>query len=281
MLSRIKRLLQRFKERHFVRVVKIPVRVPVFQNELLRGRRAFITGGGKGIGRAISRAFLHSGCEVVMTGRDEKALQTTVCELASIGPRVGYVILDNAKPEDFQQVIDKAIAEFGEFDILVNNAGFTKGGGLWDSTVESYNKVFDSILRGAWFMSQCFARRWVGKHIQANILNICSTSSLRPGYSPYTICKWGERAMTIGLAKRLISHNIVVNGIGPGVTNIERLVPDASKGISHAKNPSGRYATAEEIANMAVILTSDMGRMVVGDIVYMGGGAGIVTFDDE
>ena len=281
MIKRIKSALKRRFERYFVRKVKVPVVVPVFKNDLLKGRRAFITGGSKGIGWAIAEAFLSSGCEVVVTGRDEVSLKDAVDKLGGIGPQVGYCVLDNCAPEKFEDAVNSAIAEYGEFDILVNNAGFTKGGGLFDSTVESYNKVFDSILRGAWFMSQLFAKRWIAKHIEGNILNICSTSSLRPGYSPYTMCKWGERAMTIGLAKRLIPHNIVVNGIGPGVTNIKRLVPNAEVGISHPCNPSGRYATAEEIANMAVVLTSSMGRMVVGDIVYMGGGAGVITVDDE
>ena len=281
MYRRIKEKLQFWLKHYFVHEIKVPILVPVFQNELLKGRRAFITGGSKGIGRAIAKAFCSSGCEVVITGREEGTLKETVVQLSGIGPRIGGCVLDNCSPELFERTINSTIEEYGEFDILVNNAGFTKGGGLWDSTVESYDKVFDSILRGAWFLSQLFAKRWVDKKMTANILNICSTSSLRPGYSPYTMCKWGERAMTIGLAKRLIPYNIVVNGIGPGVTNVKRLVPDSDQGIAHYCNPSGRYATEEEIANMAVVLTSGMGRMVVGDIVYMGGGAGIVTIDDE
>lgn len=281
MINKIKSAVKRRFEQYFVRKIKVPVLVPVFKNELLKGRRAFITGGSKGIGCAIAHAFLSSGSEVVITGRDELALKEAVDILSGIGPRIGYCVLDNCIPEKFEAAVKSVVTEYGEFDILVNNGGFTKGGGLFDSTVESYDKVFDSVLRGAWFMSQLFAKRWIEKHIEGNILNICSTSSLRPGYSPYTMCKWGERAMTIGLAKRLIPYNIVVNGIGPGVTNVKRLVPDANAGISHPYNPSGRYATEEEIANMAVVLTSRMGRMVVGDIVYMGGGAGVITVDDE
>ncbi len=94
------------------------------------------------------------------------------------------------------------------------------------------------------------------------------------------MCKKAERAMTVGLAKRLIPYGIVVNGIGPGLTAVERLVSNANADIAHDGNPSGRYATEEEIANMAVVLVSDMGRMIVGDIVYMGGGAGVITIDD-
>ena len=86
--------------------------------------------------------------------------------------------------------------------------------------------------------------------------------------------------MTLGLAKKLIKHGIVVNGLAPGPTATPMLIKEDTHNISLPNNPSGRYAMPEEIANMAVILTSGLGRMIVGDIVYMTGGAGIITFDD-
>lgn len=115
--------------------------------------------------------------------------------------------------------------------------------------------------------------------IKGNILNIASSSSLRPAVSAYTLTKWGIRGLTLGLAKALASYGITVNGIAPGPTATPMLGKAEGADISFP-NPLGRYALPEEIANMAVFLVSDMGRSVVGDIVYMTGGSGLVTFDD-
>lgn len=266
------------------RVVKVPVPVPVFKQDLLKGRRALITGGGKGIGRGIAKAFLESGCEVVITGRDEQALRESVEEMKSIGPMVSYVVLDNCKVEEFNSCINKLFDRLGSIDILVNNAGFTQAGGFGCSSPEKYDAVFNSVLRGAWFMAETFARVWKTRHVtKANILNVCSVSSFRPGYSPYIMAKWGERSMTIGLAKLLTKDGVVVNGLAPGLTHIERIHRQhagLSEGIEFPKNPSGRLVTVEELASMAVVLVSDIGRMTAGDVVCMGGGAGIVTIDD-
>jgi len=116
--------------------------------------------------------------------------------------------------------------------------------------------------------------------IKGNILNIVSSSSLRPALTPYTISKWGMRSFTLGLAKVLIPYGIVVNALAPGPTATEMLIKDGYDGIENQANPSGRFATASEVANMAVILVSSIGRMIVGDTIYMTGGAGLFTYDD-
>lgn len=116
--------------------------------------------------------------------------------------------------------------------------------------------------------------------IKANILNIASSSSLRPAISPYTLSKWGIRGLTLGLAKSLIPYNIVVNALAPGPTATPMLLPQSSESIDLPTSPANRYATADEIANMAVMLVSDIGRMIIGDCIYMTGGAGVITYDD-
>ena len=284
MFNNIKRFLKAplvKVKRRFERVIKVPVYIPVFHGELLKGRRAFITGGSKGIGRAIAKAFLDSGCEVLITGRDENALNETITSLSANGASIHGMILDNTRPKEFADAVKSAFELYGVFDILVNNAGFTKGGYFGNCSEVQYDAVFDSILKGAWFLSQEFAAIWKRNHVKANILNICSASSLRPGQTPYICCKWAERAMTLGLAKNLVSSGITVNGLAPGLTSIERVhMEHHTEGLEWKKNPSGRYVTPEEVANMAVVLVSDLGRMVVGDVVYISGGGGVVTVDD-
>lgn len=117
-------------------------------------------------------------------------------------------------------------------------------------------------------------------NIKGNILNIASSSSLRPAASAYTLTKWGTRGLTLGLAKTLAPYGITVNGIAPGPTATPMLHREQGDNLAFHGNPLGRFALPEEIANMAVFLVSPMGRSVVGDIVYMTGGSGLVTFDD-
>ena len=260
--------------------IVVPINIPVYHSDLLKGRRAFITGGAKGIGYAIAEAFVRSGADVVITGRDKSALARACETLSKTGRRADYIILDNQDVGAITVAVNHATSKVGSIDILVNNAGVTGGGWFGETTESDWDVVFDTVLKGAYFLSQTFAEIWRDNGVKGNILNICSVSSLRPGCSPYMICKAAELSMTVGMAKMLIPYGIVVNGIGPGITNVKRLLPDSGEGISHQNNPSGRYSTVEEIANMAVVLVSDMGRMVVGDVVFVGGGAGVVTFDD-
>ena len=253
---------------------QIPVYVPVLQSELLKDRTALITGGSGGIGYAIADAFLRAGAKVIISGRNKEKLDEAASRLSSKG-NVLRVQMDNTKPTSFGAIL----SEMDTFDILVNNAGYVGGRAFGGTAETEYDAVLDTNLKGAYFLSQEVSRRWIENGTHGNILNVCSASSLRPGDSPYILSKWGMRSLTVGMAKRLIKHSIVVNGIAPGVTNTEHFT-HGGENIDKSSNPSGRMVTKEEIANMAVILVSPLCRMVVGDILYMTGGGGIVTIDD-
>lgn len=261
-------------------VRKESVQIPVFQGNLLAGRTALITGGSSGIGFAIARAFLDNGCEVVITGRNQERLEKACKDLDS--KKVHPLVLNSAQPEEFDRAVIQAISlvEGGKIDILVNNAGVIKGQSLARTTVDDWNEVIDVNLRGAYFLSQAVARHMVDSEVEGNILNISSSSALRPADRPYSVSKWGVRGMTLGFAKSLIDHGIVVNGLAPGPTATPMLQGQNSGYLENDVVPAGRFAAPEEIANMAVVLVSSMGRMVVGDTVYMTGGSGLTTFED-
>lgn len=252
---------------------QIPVYVPVLQSELLKGRTALVTGGGGGIGYAIAGAFLCAGAKVVISGRNEGKLKEAVAKLSAKGD-VSFVQMDNTQVAS----LGVTISNMPAFDILVNNAGYVGGGSFGTTQENEYDKVMNTNLKGAYFLSEAVSKQWIQNGIKGNILNICSASSLRPGQSPYILSKWGLRALTVGMAKSLIRHGIVVNGIAPGCTNTQKFSPNGD--IANAHNPSGRMVTVEEIANMAVILVSSLSRMIVGDVVYMTGGGAITTLDD-
>lgn len=251
--------------------------VQLAPNEMLKGRRALITGGTSGIGYSIAQAFLNAGAEVIITGRSQNRIDTAVTALGSKGKIYGYV-LDNADVNSFEVVFSKIIEGGRKIDILVNNAGVL-GAVLPNAREEDYDVVLNTNLRGPFFLSQMIGKYMKENHIKGNILNIASSSSLRPAVSAYTLSKWGLRGLTLGLAKVLSPYGITVNGLAPGPTATPMLKRDGNN-ITNNDIPLGRFVMPEEIANMAVFLVSEMGRPVIGDIVYMTGGAGVVTFED-
>jgi len=262
--------------------------VTLAPGELLAGRWALITGGTSGIGLAIAKAMLDAGAGIVVAGRNrgkwDAVYQMMTEEDASRKGRAFFIQVDLSKQNDYKSIIDLILSTIppyahSKFDILVNNAG-TLGCQFGSGTEEDFDKVIDTNLRSAFMLSQAVAHYFVDNGIKGNILNIGSSSSFRPAASAYTLSKWGIRGLTMGMAKSLIGKGIVVNGIAPGPTATPMLLPEGSTNIDLPTNPLGRYAMPEEIANMAVILVSEMGRTVVGAIVPMTGGAGIITYDD-
>lgn len=135
-------------------------------------------------------------------------------------------------------------------------------------------------LKSVFFLSKWVACHMIRNKIRGNILNIASSSSLRPANSAYMISKWGVRGLTEGLAKMLVTHGIVVNGIAPGPTATPMLGKRDYSDVGLESSPIGRYALPEEIASMALFLAGPQGRLIVGDIVYMTGGAGIIEQND-
>lgn len=251
-------------------------------NELLKGRTAFITGGTSGIGFAIAKAFLNSGANVIITGRNSQKLEETMCLLSNkpeYKNKVLGIVMDNKKVDTFKEHLDNVINHFGKIDILVNNAGVI-GGAIKNTTEEEYDTIMQTNLKAVFFLSQLVGKYMKEKHIEGNILNIASSSSLRPAVSAYTISKWGIRGLTMGLARSLAPYGIVVNGLAPGQTATPMLQKKETDDLYNPSTLINRYATAEEIANMAVILTSNMSRSIIGDIVYMTGGSGLLSFED-
>lgn len=265
-----------------VNIVKPQIAV-LSQSELLKGRCALITGGSSGIGYAIAKAFLNAGSSVVITGRNENRLHTAIKNLEHEGS-VFYFAMDNKKVDKLEHSLIEIVEMIKRnglknIDILVNNAGVNSVG-MPKASEEEYDNVMDTNLKGVYFLSQIFATYLIKNNIQGNILNIASASCLRPANSPYILSKWGVRSLTMGMAKSLEKYGITVNGIAPGPTLTPMMHISEDGNIALNRLPLGRYVLPEEIANMAVVLTSDMGKSIIGDIVMMTGGAGNITFDD-
>ena len=248
-------------------------------NEMLKGRCALITGGTSGIGYAIAEAFIEAGAKVVITGRSQSKLDKAVEQLSHYGTCCG-IVMDVTKVETIQDCFNDSVSKYGKIDILVNNAGVS-GASIADATPEKFDAVVDTNLKGVFFLSQYAGKFMVKNGIHGNILNISSASSIRPAACAYTISKWGVRGFTQGLARTLLPYGITVNALAPGPTATPLLKKNSdADDIALPVTPSGRYALPCEIANMAVVLVSDMARLVVGDTVFMTGGAGNINNGD-
>lgn len=253
-------------------------------SEMLKGRTALVTGGTSGIGYEVAKAYINAGARVVITGRNEekvkKACEVIDKEVSRKGNIFGMVMNNTdvksmpSKLQDIERVLGT-----GHIDILVNNAGVV-GGEVKDCTEELYNTILDTNLKGTFFLSKLVARYWVDNQIEGNILMMGSSSSLRPATSAYTLTKNALYGFTKGLAKVLAPHGITVNGLAPGPTATPMTMPNGVRDEISFPNPLGRFVMPGEIANMAVFLVCNMGRSIIGDMVFMTGGSGIVTFDD-
>lgn len=281
----MKRILKKVLKEIFPRkIIKTEAKiVELSPSELLQNRVALITGGTSGIGFAIAKALLKAGASVCITGRSQERISKAIDELKEYlkeNQTIYGEVLDNCKVESFEATIIKIKNKMGCvcFDILINNAGIQKSS-FGHTTEEDYDLVMNTNIKGVYFLSQIIAKDMINNSIKGNILNVASASSLRPANTPYILSKWSIKGFTLGLAKMLIPHGIVVNGIAPGATAKPMLGRDNTN-LTNDRNPMGRMTTADEVANIAVILLSDMGRSIVGDIIYMTGGAGLITLDD-
>jgi len=256
--------------------------VPQYHSELLKGRVALITGGTRGIGNAIARAVINAGGACVITGRKKSSVDACIGELLKFAPvgSVHGIDLEMQDVESFSGKYSEICAMTGGVDILVNNAGSLNFARFGATTLADWDTVMNTNLRGAYMLSQVVAGDWIKRGVKGNILNMCSSSSLRPANSPYALSKWALRGMTLGLAKVLAPYGITVNGIAPGPTATEGFVGRDNKTLERPRMPSGRLITEEEVANMAVVLVSSMARMVMGDVMYITAGCGVLTQDD-
>jgi 3-oxoacyl-[acyl-carrier protein] reductase len=240
--------------------------------DLLRGKRILITGGSSGIGLAIARKFVNCGAQVVITGRDEAALQRAVAE---IGTDTLHALRWDISDIS---VIDENLARArdmldGELDILVNNAGVLLSDPFLEVSEGNWDKTHAVNSKGVFFLTQSVCRAWRTQERKIRkVLMVSSTSGFLPGAHPYRMSKWDLVGMTQGLAVKLADHGIIVNGIAPGRTAGRMLGIGEEGNIADPRIPLGRVVLPEELAELAAFLAGDGSNYITGQTIICDGG---------
>lgn len=237
-----------------------------------------VSGGSRGIGLALAEAFAARGARVVITGRDEETLQAA-CQSSNPAPyTMSWQACDVADTDAISACINAVVAENGRIDTLINCAGINKRMPALDYTPEDYDRIFDTNLRGAFFMAQAVGRQMV-KQGSGNQINIDSLSTLGSlaQVAPYGMAKSGLSSMTRVLALEWGKHGVRVNGLAPGfiLTDLtEKLWSDPNlQAWNQTATPLGRMGKINDLTGAAIFLASPAAGFLTGQIIRVDGGA--------
>jgi 3-oxoacyl-[acyl-carrier protein] reductase len=240
----------------------------------LTGKVALVTGGARGIGRAIVEKLLDNGCKVVIADVLDDAGKQTAAELSLRGG-VAFVHCDVSSAADAQTAVDRAVTEFGTLDILVNNAGVTKDTLLIRMSESDWDRVLTINLKGAFLMTQA-ASRIMMKARSGRIVNISSVVGLtgNAGQGNYAASKAGLIGFTKSIAKELAGRNVTVNAVAPGYIQTEMtegLSEDAKQAFL-ANIPLKRAGLPQDIANAVLFFAADESSYITGQVLPVCGG---------
>lgn len=269
----IKRIIKKLMPGVGKTVVKVSLNT-IAQSERFLGKKVLVTGGSSGIGLEIAKEFLAEGAEVMITGRNRERLEGAKLKLDS--QRLKVIEWDVADVPLLDTKFVSAVAEMGHFDIFINNAGVYEAS-AWNQIKEpEYDKVNDINCKGLFFMCQHESDYFLNNSIKGRIVNINSIAGIKSGFDAYSVSKWGSICITRSIAAKMAPYGIVVNGIAPGnvVTNIHDGVrgKDVMDDAYMPQHKTMRYTLVEEIASMALYLSSDMASNIIGQVIAIDGG---------
>ncbi len=246
---------------------------------ILTGRTALVTGGSRGIGRAIAIALAAEGADVALcyAGREDAA-QEVVERCLAQGGRAAAFQADVSREEDCQRLFSQTEEQLGSVDILINNAGITRDGLLLRMKAEDFDRVLEVNLRGAFLCSRLAARGML-KRRWGRIISLSSVVGLHgnAGQANYAASKAGVIGLTKALAKELGSRGVTVNAIAPGFirTDMTEGLPEGIREGLLGAIPLGRLGEAEEVARAAVFLAGPGGDYITGQVLAVDGGMGM------
>jgi 3-oxoacyl-[acyl-carrier protein] reductase len=242
----------------------------------LTGKSALVTGGSRGIGKAIGLRLARQGADVAFSYRgNAEAAKATADEIASIGTKALSIQGDVKDPASAETVVKAALDGFGKVDILVNNAGVTRDDLIMRMSEDAWREVLETNLFGAFWMIKAVTRPML-KARAGRIVNITSVSGQagQMGQANYSSAKAGLIGLTKATARELASRAITVNAVAPGfvLTELTKDLPEELQNELIARTPLGRFGTVEEVADTVAFLVSDEARYITGQVLAVDGG---------
>ena len=235
-------------------------------------RVVLVTGGTRGIGHAIAKAFVAAGAKVAICGRDGAKAETAAAGLGAGAKGYACDVADPAQVERLLQTIERDI---GPVDVLVNNAGITKDNLLFRIGEGDWDAVLDTNLKAAFLLTKLTARGMI-KRRWGRIINITSVVGItgNKGQANYAASKAGLIGFTKSVAKELASRNVLVNAVAPGyiATEMTEAISDEMKQALQAAIPLGRLGQGEDVAHAVLFLASDLASYITGQVLVVDGG---------
>ena len=244
--------------------------------KLLEGKTALITGGSRGIGKAIAVAFAAQGANVAFTDiRRDEVMEETEKELNAMGVKaIGYAS-DASSFEDSERVVDETVKEFGRIDILINNAGITRDNLLMRMTEMDWDLVIKVNLKSAFNLTKA-VQKYMLKQRHGSIVNMSSVVGVsgNAGQSNYSASKAGLIGFTKSIAQELGSRNIRCNAIAPGYieTDMTAKLPEDVRKAWAEQIPLRRGGKPEDVAKACIFLASDLSEYITGQVLNVCGG---------
>lgn len=245
----------------------------------LTGKVALVTGGSRGIGKAIAKAFASKGAHVAITyASSSSSAEQVVKEIIDLGSDALCIQANSSEFNRANEVIEEVVQKWGKVDILVNNAGITRDGLILRMTEDQWDQVIETNLKGIFNYSKAVARPMM-KIRGGSIINMGSIVGLtgNAGQSNYAASKAGLVGFTKSYAKELASRNVRANVVAPGyiLTDMtDALDEKVLEGIKEA-TPLGRAGNVEEVAAACLFLASDLSSYVTGEVIRVDGGMAI------